>query len=948
MEFSLLDDALEQIERQLPTASGRLRQELLLALSWHLRQRDTRRALILADQVQAGLSVGDGAQACPHGGLRVKLIQGEARWLAGEFAAARDLANQALQGFTHLCDSLGCADAHYLQACIAFDENNNRARDVECEAMLNYAHTSDPVRSIIGQVMLTNRVTVPDPERVNQKWGQLLQQSGPAQQAIAGCWRHYFLGVVAGLASDHASAIHHYSQAHAAGLLSGQIRLAIFAATDIGESFTSLNDYDAALEWMQRGMDLARRCAWPIVLGVALSQIAGTMLRLQRLDAARALLHEALRLLAPVNGTRYHARALRHMGDIELESGQYDQALTTFQLMGDYALKLNHPDLLSIAQRGQAHALSMLDQPGQALVAAQAALQKQNSYAHERIVVLKVIANIHARHVLPAPPDMRAASTPLHYLQQALDVASTIEGYIVSGSLLDFVAREYAKVGRFDQAYEFALQADAAREKTHSLETGNRALAIQVKQQTEQVRIEREHQRQLAASEAQRAQALQQTSTALAQLGAIGQEIAAHLDFVQIFDVIKTKVHQVLDMSFFGIYFIDEAKAHLNLVCSAQEGPVLLPACIALDHPFFDAALCVRERRQILVDLAPGVSDRRWTYPCSPTLCRLFAPLLSADRVLGVLTIHSFQRHAYGEREQLFFRTLCAYIAIALSNAKAHGELSDAHSVLQNTQQQLLLQEKMAGLGTLTAGVAHEINNPTNFVHVSAQNMQVDLQAFEQFLSRQVEPDDAPEMVNIFARRFGELNAHVTTVLNGTARIKGIVQDLRRFTRLDEANKKRVRMSECLISTLNLVRSSWLEKVEFITEFKADPEVDCWPALLNQAFMNLLVNGCQAIQEKQQQQHAQTGSPERGKLWLRLDYTPGTPWVDIRFEENGIGIAPEALAQIMQPFYSTRIGAGGAGLGLSTAHEIVQKHGGSIAVQSTLGQGSCFSIKLPA
>jgi signal transduction histidine kinase len=937
MEFSILDDALEQMERDLQGAPEIAPPEALLALSWHLRQRDTQRSLLVADQVhdrlaQAGMLSGRETMVA-----RLNLVRGEAKWLAAEFAAAKILANQALQDFAAANDRLGVADAHLLLASIAFDEDNIVQREAEKKAVIVAIQNIDPVR---------NRIA--DPELAMQS-GAVDADYGNSGRQVTLCWHHFCMSMASGRTSDYVSVIRHGTLAHTIALSIGQIRLAIIAAIHIGESFANLNDYDAALEWMQLGMDLARRQGWPIVLGVTLAQTAGTMLRLQRVDAGCDLLREALALLAPVTGTRYHIRALRHMGDIELESGEYADALRIFQLMDQYATKLNRSDLCSIARRGQAHALSALGRPQAALLVAHAALVGDNLHAHERIVTFKVIANIHAAHSLPPPSAMCAASPALHYLQQALDLAARIDGYAASGDLLDCVASEQAKVGRYDLAYQFALQADVAREKSHSLETGHRAIAIQIKHQTEQVCIDREHQRQLAASEAQRAQALQQIGTTLEHLSMIGQEIAAQLDLPQIFDVIKNKVHQVPDISSWGIYLLDQHACELQLVCSVQADEVLLPASIALDDPVFDVARCARERREIRVDHALGEPDPRWIFPCAPTLSRLYAPLLAADKVLGVLTVHSFQPEAYGESEQLFFRTLAAYTAIAISNAKAHGELAHAHRLLQESQQHLLLQEKMAGLGTLTAGVAHEINNPTNFVHVAAQNMRVDLSLFEQFLSQQVEADDAPEMVKDFARRFGNLNAHITILLNGTQRIKSIVQDLRRFTRLDEANKKRVRLSECLLSTLNLVRSNWLEKVEFITEFNADPEIECWPALLNQAFMNLLVNACQAIQEKRQQQQSQA----RGELWLRLnlrdqpvDGSNDSPCVEISFEDNGVGIAPEAMTHILEPFYSG--GAGGrAGLGLSSVQEIVQKHGGSLVFDSTLGLGSCFTINLP-
>jgi signal transduction histidine kinase len=275
---------------------------------------------------------------------------------------------------------------------------------------------------------------------------------------------------------------------------------------------------------------------------------------------------------------------------------------------------------------------------------------------------------------------------------------------------------------------------------------------------------------------------------------------------------------------------------------------------------------------------------------------------------------------------------------------------------LQETQQQMLLQEKMAGLGTLTAGVAHQINNPTNFVHVSAQIQQIDIAEFEQFVAELIEADGAdgaPEVLAAFRQRFAKLSKNVSTMLSGTERIIGIVKDLRSFTRQGESARKFVRLSECLLSTVNLVRTIWLEKVEFITEFTDDPELECWPALLNQVFMNLLLNGCQAIEEKHARAALEDGqqdeepSGQRGKLWLRLHLNPARDALMIVFEDNGTGIDAAIQARIMEPFFTTKEVGSGSGLGLSTAFGIVQKHGGSLEFTSTPGEGSCFTVTLP-
>jgi signal transduction histidine kinase len=255
----------------------------------------------------------------------------------------------------------------------------------------------------------------------------------------------------------------------------------------------------------------------------------------------------------------------------------------------------------------------------------------------------------------------------------------------------------------------------------------------------------------------------------------------------------------------------------------------------------------------------------------------------------------------------------------------------------------MVLQGKMAGLGSLTAGVAHEINNPATFVHVAAQNQRADLEQFEEFVLGLVEADAAPEILDDFQQHFARLNENVATMLNGTGRIKGIVRDLRAFTRIDSEDPQMVDLADCLLSTLNLVRTSWQQKVEFVTELEAVPKIACWPALINQVFMNLLVNGCQAIEEKRKAE----GAPgaERSKLWLRLFRHEGL--LVIEFEDSGIGITPAQQARIMEPFYTTKTVGQGTGLGLSIAFGIVQKHGGHLGFTSLPGQGSCFTIHLP-
>jgi signal transduction histidine kinase len=938
MDFLASNSMVAKLEADLRAASGPARLALMLEVAWYQRQRHTRRALTLADEVQNLLPQSRlPPQEVQRMALRLKLIWAEGAWLFADLAAGRELANAALQGFTALNDPIGGADARFLLVAQAFDMGDDGSSiDPWLQQITLLTLEHDPLRCKIAQAYCAlgaaHLRTITDSTRMQQQQQAQDQTLHPALLS----WSEEFLAADAEMDSDFAKALQHLVKAHALALETGQIRRTIVICAAIAHALTHLDEHHAALEWMQRALGLARQCGWPICIGITLLQTAETMYGLQHIEAAYELLQEALAVLEPLASSRYHASAKRLAGEIELGNKEYESALATFKLVEQRAIAFGQPDLQSVAQRGQALALSRLGRARAALAVASNALDNAHSNTVKQIAALEVMAEIHANHDLPPPPGMQAENASLHYLQQARTLAGTIARYTVPPALLDTMAQQYALAGNFAKAWETGQAANLARQKTRHHEARQRASAMQLHRQTEQARHEAEHLRQLARAHSERAEVLQQTSETLSHLSAVGQEITAQLDANRVFDILNQHIHHLLKVNILALYQLDASGTTLHRSFTVVNGQLPAPGSVAMSSPCDQAALCARERREIVIDNDTQASNPDfWIKDLPQPASALFAPLSVGTELLGVMTTQSYQSHAYGEREQLVFRTLCAYTAIALANARAHDQLSQAHLSLQKTQQQLLLQEKMAGLGTLTAGVAHEINNPTHFVHVAAQNQQVKLAEFEQFIDSIVKEGADPEIVQVFADHFATLAANLKIMLNGTERIKGIVKDLRSFTRLDEAEKKAVRLSGCLNSTLNLVRTSWLEKVEFVTEFINDPEIECWPALLNQVFMNLLVNGCQAIEE--------TGGP--GKLVLRL-FQQGSELL-VEIEDSGIGVPPEIQARIMEPFYTTKEVGKGTGLGLSIAFNIVEKHGGSLRVRSTPGHGSCFTIALP-
>jgi signal transduction histidine kinase len=260
---------------------------------------------------------------------------------------------------------------------------------------------------------------------------------------------------------------------------------------------------------------------------------------------------------------------------------------------------------------------------------------------------------------------------------------------------------------------------------------------------------------------------------------------------------------------------------------------------------------------------------------------------------------------------------------------------------LAETQMQLVQQEKMASLGTLTAGIAHEINNPAHFAHLGVFNLRNKVQSFQEFLLSLAGPDAPRHLVDRINQHVQELNQDLDVVSEGTIRIRDLVRDLRTFSRLDEADWKSVHIADSLLSTVNLVRTQYLEIAHIKLDLKANPLLECWPAQLNQVFMNLIINACQAIQSKQ----IQTGDNTPGLLTIR-SHLEGD-WMVFEFEDNGCGMSQQTIDQIYDPFFTTKTVGEGMGMGLSISFGIIKKHRGTILVRSELGEGTCFTLHLP-
>ena len=693
MDLFALDEELAQWEAELPLAEGEHRLQLLSRLAWHLRQRDgVRSAQLVAEATSLAFLLPAAERRVLA--ARWELVQAEIRWLGGDLETASVIAERAMLEFARHNDRLGAADTHSLLAWIAVDRGDSAGCDNELALAIADARASgDAMRIDIFESLAALFSVFRNAPAANARWSKRFAIDLAGRHPVVAGWISDYLGTAAFQAAEFGRAISHLIAAFEAALISGQVRRAVILATNIGNAFTRLNAHDAALEWMQRGLELARPTGWPMCIGLTQVQSAETLRHLGQRPAAKALLRDALQMLAPLSGSRAFVMALEYQGDLALDLGDHEAALASFRELEQRGHALAQSDFHSCARRGQAHALAGLGRMEEAQSAAMSALAlaRELNDPFSQIAALRVLADIHAGNALSV----------LQYLREALMIAATIDGYIVPGELLDAVAREYAAVGDFARAYEFSVQANAARDRTNSQEATNRAIAMQVQHQTQRAQTEGEHHRQLAAAEAQRAEVLAQTSATLSHLSAIGQEITAQLDASAVFRALDRHVHGLLDSTHFSIFLLEADGDFLHCAFGVEMGLPLPSMRIALSDTSFNTARCVRERDEILIEIEDKSDTPNLIPGTLPTLTLLFAPLMVGERVLGVMTVQSMLPRAYGERERLIFRTLCAYGAIALDNAAAQAQLLEKNLELERAYkalEEVSLTDQLTGL----------------------------------------------------------------------------------------------------------------------------------------------------------------------------------------------------------------------------------------------------------
>ncbi len=272
---------------------------------------------------------------------------------------------------------------------------------------------------------------------------------------------------------------------------------------------------------------------------------------------------------------------------------------------------------------------------------------------------------------------------------------------------------------------------------------------------------------------------------------------------------------------------------------------------------------------------------------------------------------------------------------------ESYEKLSNTNEELKQSESQLVQSEKMASIGVLAAGVAHEINNPIGFIRSNLEVLEDYFSDIEKYyhefndtLANEVDKENHKKLAKKYELQFlfDDTPPLIKSSISGVDRVSEIVKNLKTFARIDQVEKAFIDINEGLSATLNMVHNELKYNCKVHVDLQSLPKVHVFPGKLNQVFMNLLINAGQSITDK-------------GDIFVRTFVEEDN--IVIEIEDTGGGIDSEHITQIFTPFYTSKPIGEGTGLGLSISHQIIEQHNGKITVKSVLGKGSCFSVSIP-
>ena len=426
------------------------------------------------------------------------------------------------------------------------------------------------------------------------------------------------------------------------------------------------------------------------------------------------------------------------------------------------------------------------------------------------------------------------------------------------------------------------------------------------------------------------------------QLSKIGRAITSTLSVDKIIETVYENVNKLMDAAIFGVGIYNEEQTQLDFPATKEEGEMLPPYTNELDDEKWLSVWCFKNREEIIIGDFKNEHKQYLQKYEAPLVGKvpnsvIYLPLVQQDQ--------SFKKNAYSPYHVNLLRNLATYAAIALDNASAYRQLNATLSELKTMQQQLVQQEKLASLGQLTAGIAHEIKNPLNFVN-NFSDLSIELieEAREEIKAKL--PADG-ELINDILE---DIETNIRKIHEHGNRADSIVKSMLQHSRGGAGAKEPIPLNNLIKEYTNLAfhgMRAGKHPINVDIDFHFDEEIGELSLVaeeFSRVILNLCNNAFDAMREKidGNNEGKDTYTPK-----LSVGTHKNSTHAEVQITDNGPGIPEELKDLILQPFFTTKKGTEGTGLGLSISHDIIKAHGGTLEIESKKGEFTKFIINIP-
>ena len=765
---------------------------------------------------------------------------------------------------------------------------------------------------------------------------ELDDKSGESQSLVSIGAIYYYMG-------DYDQGLDYFLRGLQLGEGIDQKESMAYAYNGAGYIYSIQGDNEKGLNFLEKALNLSRSIENFSLQSSILESIATLYLNDGRIDKAHQTFTECQKLSEEKNDKRNLGYALFGIGEVLLQKNKLEEAKDSFlkslKTYRDFGYKV-----------GEAQALLFLGK-----VCLLQGSDESETYLMESLEVaedIKAKASIYMVH-----------ETLAEFYEDKEDIHSFVKHYKLYHKYKSEVYKEEQELKHKYQNIKFEM------DKLQKEAEINRLTNVVMKEKNAELE--------------KKTLELEKSYESVSVLSKIGRDITSTLDLDTILNTVYENVNQLMDATVFGVGIYNEEEGAIEYQLSVEEGKRYQPYKRTMSDKTQLAVWCIENNKEVFINdidkefssyledidltMLKTASLEDGSKPKTPNSL-IYLPLQVKEKIIGLVSIQSFEKNKYQKHHLEILKTLASYTSAALYNAKSYETLQGTLNELKSTQDQLIQAEKLASLGQLTAGIAHEIKNPLNFVN-NFSELSVELVEEIRHEVRRMTADGGPEVglshdTDLILEILDDIEANLKTIHKHGSRADSIVKSMLQHSSGGSGKMEPNDLNNLAREFVNLSfhgMRAGEEPINVDLKYDLDASIGNVPLIaedFSRVIVNLTNNAFDAMREKLSETSNVKGkkSPlERSRgvsavedyhpqLMVRTKRTDGS--VTIEIEDNGPGIPDEIKNKILQPFFTTKKGTQGTGLGLSITNDIIKAHGGSMGIKSSPGKGTTFTIHL--